>query len=63
MLIDTYKILTGVYDKDVSHDVKVLCEESRTRGHPKKLFKERARLEKRKNLFCNRMVKNCNALP
>ena len=57
-----YEILTGVYDKEVSLDVLVLHEDSRTREHPKKLFKERARLEKRKNLFCNTVVDNWNAL-
>ena len=32
-MIKTFNILTGVYEEDVSHDVIVIREHNRTRGH------------------------------
>ena len=40
-----------------------LRRDERTRGHGKKIFKDRARLEIRKNSFCHRIVNDWNALP
>lgn len=62
-MIETYKILSGVYDQEVCQDVFVMQEDRRTRGHTKKIFKERTRLDKRKNSFCKRVTNNWNALP
>lgn len=62
-MIETYKILQGVYDDDVCGDLFVLQGDSRTRGHSKKLFKRRTRLNIRKYCFCNRVVDNWNSLP
>ena len=62
-MIETYKILRGIYDEDVCHDIFVLQEDQRTRGHSKKIFKKMSRLNKSKNSFCNRVINNWNLLP
>ncbi|XP_068246681.1 uncharacterized protein [Palaemon carinicauda] len=46
-MLETFKILSGMYDPEV------LRESDRTRGHFKRIYKKRTRLEKRKNSFCN----------
>ena len=35
-MIETYKILGGIYDQDVSQDIFVLQENQRTRGYSRK---------------------------
>ena len=62
-MIETYKILRGIYDQDVSQDISVLQDNQRTRGHNKRIFKERSRLKKRRYSFCKRVVNNWNQLP
>ena len=62
-MIETYKILSGIYDEDVCRDIFVLQEDQRTRENTKKIFKKRSRLNKRKNSFCNRVVNDWNLLP
>ena len=62
-MIETYKILSGVYDPEVCKNLFVLREESVTRGHDKKIYKERSRINKRKFSFCNRVVDLWNGLP
>ena len=62
-MIETYKILSGIYDEEVSQDIFVLQEGQRTRGHTKRIFKVHSRLNKNKNSFCKRVVNNWNQLP
>ena len=49
-LIDTYKIINGIYNVKTE------------RGHSKKLFKRRSRLDIRKFAFSNRIVDRWNSL-
>jgi hypothetical protein len=61
-LIETYKLLTG--KENVKHDQFFKLAEVRSlRGHSLKLFKERSRLEVRKNFFSQRIVNQWNSLP
>lgn len=62
-MIECYKILTGKYDDDVTKDVFKLREQSRTRGHKFKIFKERSSLNLRKYSFTQRVVDIWNLLP
>ena len=61
-MIETYKILTGKYDPEVSNFIK-LREDSYTRGHKYKIYKYRPRLNVRKYSFCMRIVDQWNSLP
>lgn len=62
-MIETYKILQGVYDEVACQGLFELQEDGRTRGHSKKLYTKRSRLNIRKNFFCNRVVEKWNDLP
>lgn len=61
-LIETYKILTDKYDPEVSR-LFTMRNESTTRGHNRKIFKKRPRLNTRKYSFCYRVVDLWNQLP
>ena len=60
-MIETYKILPGVYDKEVGP--KLPKGTSATRGHSKKIFKRGSRLNIRKYFFTIRVATNWNGLP
>lgn len=62
-MIETYKIVTGKYDEDVCEGIFLMRDGQGTRGHTKKIYKERARLDKTKHSFCYRVVNEWNALP
>lgn len=53
-MTETYKILSGIYDGDVCEDQFIMSEGAGTRGHRKKLYTRRSRLDERKYAFCNR---------
>ena len=61
-LIETYKILNGFTGTSIDNFF-ILNTDSRTRGHSKKLFKERNRLNISKYFFSNRVVSCWNSLP
>lgn len=61
-MIELYKIVTGKYDAEVSTFIKTQPEHS-TRGHKYKIYKQRPRLNIRKNSFCFRTVDVWNNLP
>ena len=61
-LIETFKIVNEKYDPEVCEGF-FKYRESGTRGHSKKIFKERARLEVRRNSFKIRVVDIWNSLP
>ena len=63
-MIELYKILTEKYDAAVSSNfVTLRVNESDTRGHHLKIFKERCRLNIKKNLFIHRCTDVWNSLP
>ena len=56
-MIDIYKILTGKDDSSVtSNFVTLRGNDSTTRGHNLKIFKERCRLNIRKNHLCTDLL-------
>ena len=57
-LVETFKIINGVYD--INSDYFFEFDAGKRRGHNQKLFKERFRLDLRKNAFSNRVVNNWN---
>jgi len=59
-LIETYKIVSGVYN--VERERFSEFDKSARRGHSIKLFKKRARLDVRKFVFSNRVVNSWNSL-
>ena len=59
-LIDTFKIMNSIYD--VHSELFFHLDEGGRRGHEKKLFKKRFRLDVRKYVFCNRVVDRWNQL-
>ena len=61
-LIETYKILNGYYDINLTSFL-TLSNTDTTRGHHRKLFKFRSRLLVRHNFFTNRVVNLWNSLP
>ena len=64
-MIETYKIVSGVYDKRVTENLLPLhtSTQHQTRGHSLKLAKNRSRLDIRKHFFTNRVVEDWNSLP
>ena len=65
-MIETYKILTGIYDKDACGFLKLwkdMAPRTGTRGHPFKLYPQQARTSLRKNSFALRVVDVWNSLP
>ena len=61
-IIQVYKILNGI-DKVDKNKLFSVTTYNRTLGHPKKLFKERSRLNVRANSFSNSVVNIWNQLP
>ena len=65
-MIEVYKILTGKYDKNATHCLKLwkdMAHRASDRGHSMKLYPQRARTELRKNAFAIRTVQTWNSLP
>ena len=62
-MIETYKIVSGIYDNEVSPHLQRAPSDRGTRGHDKKLFKKGAKTESRKNFFTLRIVEDWNELP
>jgi hypothetical protein len=47
-LIETFKIITGIYDNEVTEDIFDLDPNTRTRGHSKKIKKKFCKINLRK---------------
>ena len=64
-MIETFKIVTEIYDKRVTEDLLPINKSTfhQTRGHSLKLTKNRSRLDIRKYYFTNRVVDDWNNLP
>ena len=66
-IIETFKILCGHYDKEVCN-IFTLYQDvvkwpGRCRGHSKKLYKQKPRLEVQKHFFSYRVCDTWNNLP
>jgi hypothetical protein len=61
--IETFKIMPGIYDKEVTDGMLELDENTRTRGHEKKLKKMHCKLNICKYSFANRIIDTWNSLP
>ena len=62
-MIETFKILNGIYDERVTSGLFKLRENSTTRGNSLKIAKERCTRDIRKFSFTNRVVDIWNSLP
>ena len=62
-MIETYKILHGLYDPSSTNNLLQINHTSSTRGHPLKLIKSSVHTNLFKNFFTNRVINNWNALP
>ena len=62
-MIETFKLIIGVYDKDVTIWLFNLRIESNTRGQRCKIFKERPIREVRRDSFFFRLTGPWNSLP
>ena len=61
-MIETFKIVTGIYDTVVSPNMLAAGSTYATRGHDFRLQKIRARYDLRKYYFTNRVVNMWNSL-
>ena len=61
-MIETYKIITGIYDNEVTECIFELERNTRTRGHSKKIKKKFCKIDLRKFSFTNRIVDLWNTL-
>ena len=59
-MIETFKIVTGIYDKRVTDDLLPVNKSTflQTRGHSLRLAKNRSRLDIRKYYFTNRLERS-----
>jgi len=62
-MIEVFKILHGIYDRDITEGILQLAQNTRTRGHSLKLTTQSSRLELRRNCFSVKVVKPWNSLP
>ena len=62
-MIETFKIISGFYDSQVTKDMFQTIENYNTRGNNKKIYKPFAKKLVKKNSFCSRIVNNWNDLP
>jgi len=61
-MIEVYKILHAIYDKDISDGILHMAQDSRTRGHYLKLVAQHSKIEIRRNCFAVRVVAPWNSL-
>jgi hypothetical protein len=61
-MIETFKIITGIYDNEVTAGIIDLDPNTRTRGHSKKIKKKFCKINLRKFSFTNRIVDLWNSV-
>ena len=62
-MIEVFKIISGRYDEECSEGVLQQRQDYTSRGHSRKLYKKRSRLDLRKYSFPYRIVDKWNSLP
>lgn len=62
-IIETFKILKGIYDPRTTKELLRVSTNNITRGNSLKLEKTRSKLQVRRNFFTNRVVNVWNSLP
>ena len=62
-LIETYKIVHNIYDKDTTSNLFKFDLDSKTRAHSYKLEKKRVNGRKYLHFFTNRIINSWNGLP
>ena len=62
-IIETFKIINGIYDKEVTEIFFEMSRTDQTRGHSKKIQKGNCRENLRKHSFKNRVTDIWNDLP
>ncbi|PJE77517.1 hypothetical protein CI610_03559 [invertebrate metagenome] len=62
-MINVFKIVNNIYDSRITKNFFQMDKMSRTRGHDKKIFKKRCRLDGRKHFFSYRVIDLWNSLP
>jgi hypothetical protein len=62
-VIETFKIITGIYNNEVTEGIFDLDPNTRTRGHSKNIKKKFCKINLRKFSFTNRIVDLWNTLP
>jgi hypothetical protein len=62
-MIETFKIITGIYNNVVTESIFDLDPNTRTRGHSKKIKKKFCKINLSKFSFTNRIVDLWNTLP
>ena len=62
-LIEIYKMVTGLYDKETTWTLFTVMPQSNTRGHPYKLVKPYVKTAKFAHFFTNRIINIWNDLP
>ena len=58
-MIEVFKILQGIYDKDITDGILHLAQNDRIRGHSLKLTAQSSRLEQFLSQGCKIMECNC----
>ena len=61
-MIEVFKIMKGIYDKQCLPPLKLKNELGRTRGHSLQLQMRRSRLELSRTSFCRRVIPIWNSL-
>ena len=62
-MIEVYKILHNIYDKDVTCDILHISRNTTTGGHSLKLSTQPSRLDTWKYSFTVRVIRPSNSLP
>ena len=62
-MIETYKIIHGMYDSVTTKSLITRNINSITRSNTNKLYKPRCNTKKFQHFFCNRIINNWNSLP
>ena len=60
-MVEVFKIVSGI--NRINYDIFFSYSTSNTRGHSKKFYQPRSRLDIRKNIFSQRVIKDWNGLP